>query len=191
MIQGLENATKIESILAQIVGEKTWGVRLAAEREAHMFVEFGSARSLENASKRLKGKWRLLTYWCAWRLEKNGVPLIGSIDVPHLNISDNDSQELKNKVNTMQLDAQTQIQVLNDLTLVSVSVLSPMFDVKFSFSNEVDLYLISIVSKDDESIERHAHHWLFYLPDADILAAGPGSTWNILKPPKKMVSASK
>ncbi|HNE04384.1 MAG TPA: hypothetical protein PLT08_07685 [Anaerolineales bacterium] len=175
------DALVIKDMLSHAVGEKVWGVRLVAERAHRISIHFGSPTPVEGKSKTVRGKWRLLTEWCVWRLEKDGDPFVGSGDVPHLPLSDQDSQEYRNEIVAMQSEVQTQLERLNNLTLLAIEVFPLSFDVTFTFSEGIVLHLFSIVSKDDESVNRRARHWFFHLPNDEVLTVGPGTSWEVMK----------
>jgi hypothetical protein len=97
------------------------------------------------------GEWHFWVYMCAWRIDKNGKPFVGS----------NDTRELiREKLLEMQGKALKSAVILNDA-----------FDACFAFGDEFELHLFSYRVTEDEQ-------WTLSVPENKTFVAGPGSEWS-------------
>jgi hypothetical protein len=97
------------------------------------------------------GEWHLWVYMCAWRIDKDKKPFLGS----------NDSKEL----------IQLHINEIEKRILRGVKILNEAFDAKFTFGEDMELFLFSFNTKEHEQ-------WMFFTPDNKVLTAGPGDEWS-------------
>ena len=97
------------------------------------------------------GEWRLWIYMCAWRIDKNSKPFIGS----------NDSRDF----------IETHLRELEDNELRKVVVLNEAFDAILIFGEEYRLHLFSFRVIEDEQ-------WIFFTPEKKAFSAGPGCEWS-------------
>lgn len=98
------------------------------------------------------GAWHLWVYGCAWRVERGDELLAGSDD-------DRDAMA-------------TAAHALDGLELEDVTVHAPGLDATWRFSGGCCLRLFSMSALQGE-------HWLVYLPDGQVLSAGPGGAWSL------------
>lgn len=97
------------------------------------------------------GEWHLWIYMCAWRIDKNQKPFVGS----------NDTRELiREKLREMQ-----------GKELKSATILNDAFDAHFSFGDEFELHLFSYQVTDHEQ-------WMLFVPERKTFTAGPGAEWS-------------
>lgn len=150
MSKGTELA---EQLLSQIIGMRItrsklgygsfitmdWGNDIVEELKAKHGIE-----------KQVFGEWYLWVYMCAWRLEKNGYPIIGAGD-------ERDT-------------IQSKIPLLTGKKLLKAQVLNNSFDVILNFEKGYSLLLFSFEMKDSEQ-------WLFFTPNKKAFTAGPGTNW--------------
>ncbi|HEX8243085.1 MAG TPA: hypothetical protein VF541_06310, partial [Longimicrobium sp.] len=115
-------------------------------------LEFGPREEPAGGRGRPHGAWHLWIYCAAWRLDRQGDVLAAS----------EDPRELLAEA----------VRVLEGLALVAVDVRAPALETTFAFENGVALHVFPIFSRDYE-------HWLLYLPDGQVLVAGPGSEWSV------------
>lgn len=97
------------------------------------------------------GEWHLWVYMCAWRIDKNDIPFVGS----------NDSRDL----------IQQKLQSLADQKLKTASILNEAFDTTFTFGDEYKLHLFSFEVTDDEQ-------WMLFTPEKKVFVAGPNNEWS-------------
>lgn len=115
-------------------------------------LEFGNSQT--SPDKRGHGEFHLWIYGCAWRIEKEGEFIVGS-------------QDEKEYI------TETAPVILNNLVVTGVYIHPETLDTSIKFESEVFLHTFSI-SSDME-------HWILYLPEGKILAAGPGFTFKDTK----------
>ena len=97
------------------------------------------------------GEWRLWIYMCAWRIDENNKPFIGS----------NDSRDL----------IEQKLRLLEDKELMKVIILNEAFDANLLFEGGYKLLLFSFQVTDDEQ-------WMLFTPEQKTFTAGPGSEWS-------------
>lgn len=97
------------------------------------------------------GEWHLWIYMCAWRLDKENIPLTGS----------NDSREKIREI----------LSELASKTLEEVSILNDAFDAIFRFSGGLELRLFSYNTDEHQQ-------WMFFTPGEKVFTAGPSSKWS-------------
>ncbi len=137
----------IQAKLNLLLQQKAWGVSLGFG--SFLTLEFGQPLPPSEERQKIHGEWHLWLYNCAWRLEEDDKILAASGDERH--------------------KLETAIHRLEGLTLQSVNLLSPAWDVVFTFEHQVVLRLFTIYSQDYE-------HWFLYVPDGNVLSVGPGSS---------------
>jgi hypothetical protein len=108
-------------------------------------LEFGNPQVLPN--KREHGEFHFWIYGCAWRIEKEGKFILGS-------------QDAKEYI------AEKAPSTLNDLVVKEIHIDPISLDTTIKFESGICLRTFSI-SSDME-------HWILYLPERQILTAGPG-----------------
>jgi hypothetical protein len=151
-ISGIELST---SLFNKILGTKPTRVKLGHGS----FLTFDFGRDTAKKTKtRLGGsriihcgEWRLWVYMCAWRIDKNNKPFIGS----------NDSRDL----------IEQHLPVLEGKELKKVVILNKAFDANLLFGDEYQLHLFSFQVTDDEQ-------WRLYTPENKTFIAGPGIEWS-------------
>jgi hypothetical protein len=88
---------------------------------------------------------------CAWRIDKNGKPFVGS---------NNTREMIREKLCEMQGAELKRAIILNDA-----------FDARFAFGNEFELHLFSYRVTSDKQ-------WKLYTPENKTFIAGPGIEWS-------------
>jgi hypothetical protein len=136
----------IDSILAQLIGKKTWGARLG--EGSFLTVEFGAELPTTTPKGRPHGEWHLWVYCSAWRLDRAGAILAASED-------DRDSLD-------------SAVKVIDGRSVTAVSVSGASHDITLHFDDALALQTFAIYSKDYE-------HWMLYLPNEKVLVMGPGT----------------
>lgn len=97
------------------------------------------------------GEWHLWIYMCAWRVDKEKRPFFGS----------NDSREtIESHVNELEKRVLSKVEILNEA-----------FDAKFTFDDDLELFLFSFNAKEHEQ-------WKFFTPENKVFTAGPGNEWS-------------
>jgi hypothetical protein len=140
---------EIQATVTPLLGHKAWNVSLGVG--SFITLEFGEPLPLGEQDKRIHGEWHLWVYMCAWRLEKNNEFIAGSEDP-------------RDKL-------ETDVKLMEGLTIKSIELLPPAYDTVISFKEGVILRLFSIYSKENE-------HWILYTPDGNVLSIGPGTNWS-------------
>jgi hypothetical protein len=123
------------------------------------FLTFDFGRDIEEKIKTrsggfetiLFGEWNLWVYMCAWRIDKNNKPFIGS----------NDSRDL----------IKQHLRSLESKKLRQVIILNEAFDATLVFGEEYQLHLFSFQVTDHEQ-------WMLFTPEKKTFTAGPGSEWS-------------
>lgn len=108
-------------------------------------IVFNTKKGIE---KFTRGEWHLWINDCAWRIDKEGKPIIGS----------NDDRKKINK----------KILILKNKILKNIEILSNIFDAKISFEKGIELTLFANTTEE-------AEHWMLFTPDRKVLTAGPGT----------------
>jgi hypothetical protein len=151
-LNGIELST---SLFNKILGKKPTRVNLGHGS----FLVFDFGRDFEEQIKTRSGgfktiyfgEWHLWVYMCAWRIDKNNKPFIGS----------NDSRSLiEQKLCALEKKELTEVIILND-----------SFDTKLVFDDEYQLHLFSFQVTDNEQ-------WKLFTPERKVFVAGPGSEWS-------------
>lgn len=145
-----------EQLLGQIVGLVPTRVKLG--HGSFVTLDFGrDIPSQINTRNGLKtvyhGEWHIWIYMCAWRLDKDGVPVVGSNDLRE-QIAEN-------------------LNALENKTLEGIFILNDAFDIDFQFSHGLRLYLFSYNATSDEQ-------WKFFTPEEKVFIAGPSSSWRYI-----------
>ena len=96
---------------------------------------------------------------CAWRIDKNNKPYIGS----------NDTRDL----------IEQRLSALENIELKKVRILNASFDAVLEFGEGFQLHLFSFQVTDDEQ-------WMFYTPEHKTFTAGPGSEWSYVDSDKSL-----
>lgn len=149
---GIELATKL---LGRIIGTKPTRVNLG--HGSFLTFDFGldHEEKIKTRSGDFKtihfGEWHLWVYMCAWRIDRNNKPLIGS----------NDSRDL----------IERNLRSLEDKKLTNVTILNESFDANLLFEGGLELLLFSFQVTDDEQ-------WMLFTPEKKVFTAGPGSKWS-------------
>ena len=97
------------------------------------------------------GEWRFWIYMCAWRIDKERVPVVGC----------EDSRE----------KIEASLSELSIRTLKKVEILNNAFDAKFIFEGDMELYLFSFYTEEKKQ-------WMLFTPENKTFSAGPGSQWS-------------
>jgi hypothetical protein len=143
----------VNELLSKIVNEKARNIKLG--HGSFLTVEFGKDYIVElqtnkGLTRSVRGEWSLWVYLCAWRLDQNLDPLVGSAD----------DREL----------IEPKIQILENKKLLSAKITSNSFDLVLDFEDNITLYLFSFQVADHEQ-------WLLYTPEKKTFIAGPSNTW--------------
>lgn len=96
------------------------------------------------------GEWRLWIYMCAWRIDINKIPYVGSED-PREKIESCLPELVQRDFN--------EVDILNDA-----------FDAKFTFGKDLELNLFAFKTTEDEQ-------WMFFTPENKVFTAGPRNLW--------------
>jgi hypothetical protein len=141
---------RIHALMQPLVGQRAWGVRLGTG--SFLTLEFGAQRvSGQGDRARVHGEWHLWVYCTAWRLDTNEEIYAASED---------DRSVLEQRV-----------PVLEGRPLTAYRVEAPALAATIDFSG-LALRMFPVFSYGYE-------HWLLYLPDGQVLTAGPGATWSL------------
>lgn len=141
----------IHQILHKIIGQKVTRVTLGYGS----FITIDLGTLIEKKGKKnsyMVGQYHLWVYMCAWRIEKDSIPLVAS----------SDSRE---KISNT-------LQIIAGATLINY-VLNSSLDAQFTFDNNVNLILFNTNTQDEKQ-------WMLYLWENDIrnvLVIGPGNSW--------------
>ncbi len=172
----------IHELLVPAFGEKAWATKLSTSGR-YIVVEFGDPTPVIGDPNTIAGKWHLVTNACAWRLEKNGGVLTGSLDVPSFVPSPEYDKDGSQRANAKEqrFNVEQALQELDGLSLQTVEVQRPAFDTIFTFDNSVKLHFFSVVFFGNEDGSVTWRHWSFYMPDGRVLIIGPGTNWSVKK----------
>lgn len=141
--------TCIPNILNKLIGQKVNVINLG--HGSFLTIDFGAL--IEQQSKRhtyLVGQYHLWVHMCAWRIEKDAIPLV---------VSSDSREKISNT-----------IQIIGGATLTNY-ILNSSLDAQFSFDNNVNLTLFNTNTEDEKQ-------WILYLWEKDIrnvLVIGPGN----------------
>lgn len=129
----------IANIFTRLIGLKPTRVELG--HGSFITFDFGQEKERQRKSRtgEIKifryGEWHLWIYMCAWRIDKDCKPFVGS----------NDSRKL----------IQERLSKMQGKGLKSVAILNDAFDAHFVFENGLELYLFSYQVADHEQ-------WMLY-----------------------------
>jgi hypothetical protein len=144
----------LNNLLINIKGQNAWGAKLG--HGSFLTIEFGKALMPNPETGAIHGEWHLWIYMCSWRIEKNGCFLVGC-------------EDKRSKIGKV-------IEQINGNCLISFNVLVPSLDAILQFENKITLNLFSIISEDNDG---GGQHWMLFMPNKNILVAGPGSRWTV------------
>ncbi len=123
-----------------------------------IFLDFGcdipyEINTRKGRQTRYHGEWHLWIYRCAWRIDQNQKPVVGSEDTRE-----------KRARHLLELEGREfkKAEILNDA-----------FDTKILFGDDIELYLFSFYTE-----EEYSKQWLFFTPEKKVFVAGPGCTWS-------------
>jgi len=134
------------------------GVRRILERIVGMRpwgaeIGYGSTLTLEfgnpvsTPERKTHGEWRFWTYCAAWHIDQADIILAASDDEePHL---------------------QTAVKILVEKELKQVEVAPNRVDIVLRFESGLSLKTFAVNSTEYD-------HWMLFMPDKQVLAAGPG-----------------
>lgn len=150
MSKGIDLA---QQLFSQIIGMKITRSKLGYG--SFITMDWGKdiieeLKTKDGIEKQIFGEWHLWVYMCAWRLEKNGDPIIGAGDERDV--------------------IQSKIPLLIGKKLLQAQVLNNSFDVILNFEEGYRLLLFSFELEDSEQ-------WLFFTRDRKVFTAGPGTNW--------------
>ena len=119
-------------------------------------INFGKNRIIEVATnkgiaRRVRGEWYLWIYMCAWRLDKNGTPYLGS--------DDEFSRE----------EFQERLFEVEGKKLLHFDILNSAFDTQIKFEEKFVINLFSFSTQNEQ--------WKLFRPDENVLTVGPGGNW--------------
>jgi hypothetical protein len=149
---GIELAT---NLFNKIIGTKP--TRITLGHGSFLTFDFGRdiKEQIKTRAGGLKticfGEWHLWVYMCAWRIDKNNKPFIGS----------NDARDL----------IKQHLRALEKKELKKVIILNEAFDANLVFGDEYQLHLFSFQVTDDEQ-------WMLFTPEEKVFTAGPGNEWS-------------
>lgn len=113
-------------------------------------LEFGDPQP--STGKVIHGAWHVWVYGCAWRIERDHEVVAGSDDERDV------------------MDAAA--KALDGLRLEDIAIDAPGLDATWTFSGDYRLRLFPMSASQGE-------HWMVYLPDRQVLSAGPGASWSM------------
>lgn len=141
---------RMKNVVAPLLGMSPWRAELG--HGTSLGLDFGQQIPLsEGGGRRAHGEWHLMTYDCAWRLEKRAELIAGSGDRGSIVVE--------------------AVERLRGKPLDSFRVVSPLQDVELTFRGGFVLRLMPVSSEEDE-------HWMLFAPGGRVLALGPGSAWH-------------
>jgi hypothetical protein len=140
------NIQEVQAKVNQLLGQKAWGVSLGYG--SFLTIEFGQPLPSNNEQQKIHGEWHLWLYNCAWRVEEGDKIFAASEDERN--------------------NLEVAVHRLENLTLQSVDLIPPAWDVVFAFEHQVVLKLFAIYSQ-------NYNHWFLYTPDGNVLYFGPGT----------------
>lgn len=119
-------------------------------------IDFGKNRVLKYATKhgikqRERGEWRIWIYMCAWRIDKNQKPFLGSEDDFSREVFQEKLSEIKGK------------------KLLSFDILNTAFDSQIKFESDFAINLFSFGTQKEQ--------WILFRPEKKVLTVGPGDRW--------------
>lgn len=140
-----------EHLFQDVLGKKP--TRVKAGYGSFITIDFGKDIPKELKTRKgiitqYFGEWHLWIYMCAWRIDIEKKPFLGS----------NDSKEvIKNHLNEIE-----------KRVLKKVDILNAAFDAKLTFGDDLELFLFSFNTKEHEQ-------WMFFMPGNKVFTAGPGN----------------
>ena len=151
----MNSGTELASTLFQNLVE-TKPTRVKLGHGSFITMDFGrditEVYNTRNGPKtRYFGEWHFWVYMCAWRIDKEGVPIAGC----------EDSRE----------KIEATLSELSIRKLKKVEILNNAFDVKFIFEDDMELHLFSFYTAEN-------NQWMLFTPENKTFTAGPGCDWS-------------
>lgn len=149
-----------KQLFSQIIGEKPTRAELG--EGSFVTIHWGkditeTLKTKRRTSTHIFGERRLWICMCAWRIDKNGIPLIGCEDT-------------RTKIEKSLVD-------LVNKPLLSVKILNNAFDLILKFEDDIEMYLFSFYTEDSDQ-------WVLFNPDNSSFCAGSGGIWHYENPSK-------
>ncbi len=139
------DAAAVKAATRGIVGKRVWDARLGVGTFVTM--SFGAPQP-SNGNEKPHGEWYLWVYECGWRIDENGLGLVGS---------DDERNRMRETIST-----------LNERTLLAFDV-APSLEASLRFDHNLELRLFPTRVASTE-----VEQWLLWQPDGKVIVAGPG-----------------
>lgn len=144
---------ELQKILNNLVGLTARRVKLGYG--SFITMDFGNdievkVKTKTGVNKHTRGEWHLWVYQCAWRIDKNDKPVVGS----------EDDRKIIEKL----------VKCIEGKVLKKFEILTDSFDAKLTFSGNIVLYLFSHITVEVEQ-------WMLYTPGDKVLVVGPSTQW--------------
>ena len=97
------------------------------------------------------GEWHLWVYMCAWRIDKDKKPFVGSED---------SREKIENSLSELAARDFKGIEILDNA-----------FDAKLHFGSDMELHLFSFYTEDETQ-------WMLFTPENKVFNAGPNCKWS-------------
>lgn len=143
-----------KNLFQKIIGLKPTRVKLG--HGSFITMDFGrdipeQVKTRNGMTTKYFGEWHLWIYMCAWRIDKNKSPLVGS-------------EDSKEKI-------ESSLSELAKRTLKEAAILNNAFDVRFMFGDDMELHLFSFYAQEQKQ-------WMLFTPEKKVFTAGPNNKWS-------------
>lgn len=143
-----------EQLFSQIIGMKPTGMELG--EGSFVTIHWGkditeTLKTKRRTSTHVFGERRLWICMCAWRIDKNGMPLVGCEDT-------------RSRI-------EQSFRTIINKPLKSISILNDAFDVILKFGDDIEIYLFSFHTDDSDQ-------WVLFNPDNTAFCAGANGIWH-------------
>jgi len=147
-----EETSLVQTTLERLVGQPVWGARLG--HGSFITVELGASIAVPPPKKYLRGEFHLWVFCCAWQIEKDG-ELLAACQDPR--------DALAAAIPTH----------LDGRTVAAARTTATGVDLELVLDDGVILRTFALHSGDYE-------HWMLFLPDGNVLEAGPGIRFELV-----------
>lgn len=143
------NENEIKQLLNNVIGKKSKNVKKIGNG-SFFLIDFGKdieyeVKTNREITKNIRGEWQFWIYMCAWRIDKDNIPIVGCEDE----------------------DISERIKIIDNKELKDISILSKSYDMVLKFEQNIELFLFTIITND-------AEQWRLFTPDRQVFIAGPG-----------------
>lgn len=145
-----------KQLLSNCIEKKAHNVQLIGTG-SFVTIDFGEELTLveiktnQGIRSFYRGAWHLWIQMAMWRIDKAGIPIIGSEDT--------------------QAKMTTELKIVEDKKLINVSINNRAFDLTLYFEDEIIFSVFSFGVLEDEQ-------WILFTPDDKVFVPGPGSRWS-------------